>query len=54
MYGFPKMVKKGNMTPEMLVSRQPMLDDAVELMSVNDRFGLGVSVSDTVYAKYAK
>jgi prophage antirepressor-like protein len=54
MYGFPKMVKKGDMTPEMLVSRQPMLDDAVELMSVNDRFKLGVSVSETVYAKYAR
>lgn len=50
-YGYPKMVKKGEMTPEMLVEREPILDDVVELMSVNDKYNIGLSVSDTVYQK---
>ena len=51
-HGFPKMIKKEQMTPDMLVERQPILDDTVALMSVNDSFGLGLSVSDAVYGKY--
>lgn len=53
-YGYPKMLKKGEMSPEMLVDREPILDDTVELMSVVDRFGLPVKVSDAIYQKYAK
>jgi prophage antirepressor-like protein len=52
MYGHKKMVKKANMTPEMLVARQPILEDTVDLMSVNKRFNLGISVSQAVYGKY--
>lgn len=48
-YGFPKMIKKADMTPDMLVDRQKLLDDTVQLMQTNDKFGLGLSVSDTVY-----
>ena len=33
MYGYPKMVKKDAMTPEMLVVRQGALNDVVELSS---------------------
>lgn len=53
-YGHPKMLKKGQMTPQMLVDRQPILEDTVELMSVVDRFGLDVSVSQAIYGKYAQ
>lgn len=53
MYGHPKMVKKNAMTPAMLQSRQPVLADTVELMSVKDRFGLNISISAAVYKKYA-
>jgi len=52
-YGHPKMLKKGQMTPQMLVDRQPILEDTVAIMSVVDRFGLDVSVSQAIYSKYA-
>jgi len=52
-FGYPKMLKKAQMTPEMLVHRQPILEDTVELMGVVDRFGLPVSVSETIYRKHA-
>lgn len=52
MYGYPKAIKKGDMTPDMLVQRQPILEDTVNLMTVNAHFGLGLSVSKTVYGKY--
>lgn len=51
-YGFPKMIKKGSMSPEMLIDRQPILDDIVELMGVRDRYGLNISVSDVIYAQH--
>lgn len=51
-HGHPKMIKKKDMSPEMLVERQPVLDDTVRLMSVSEEFGLGVSVSEEIYKKY--
>ena len=50
-HGYPRMVKKATMTPEMLKDREPILADIVELMSVKDKYGLDVSVSDTIYKK---
>lgn len=50
-HGYPKMVKKATMTPEMLKDREPILADTVELMAVKDKYGLDVSVSDTIYKK---
>lgn len=52
-FGYRKMLKKSQMTPEMLVHRQPILEDTVELMSVVDRFDLPISVSKTIYKKHA-
>jgi prophage antirepressor-like protein len=52
-HGYPKMVKKKDMPPEMLADRQPILQDVVDLMAANDRFDLGVHVSDAIYKKYA-
>ena len=51
-YGYSKMVKKGAMTPDMLVMRQGVLQDVVELMTINDKFGLRISVSDLIYGTY--
>ena len=51
-YGYPKMVKKNDMPEEWLPKRQIILDDTVELMTANDKFGLGLSVSKTIYGKY--
>ena len=53
LFGHAKMVKKGQMTLDMLVKRQAILDDTVNLMSVNESFGLGLSISRAVYAKYS-
>lgn len=53
-HGFKKMLKKGEMTPNMLVEREPILDDTVELMGVADRFGLPIKVSETIYNKYVQ
>lgn len=49
-HGFPKMVKKAEMTPDMLVERQEILDSTVELMGIKDRYGLKLSVSEEIYA----
>ncbi|GAB6891138.1 BRO-N domain-containing protein [Geobacillus stearothermophilus] len=51
-YGYPKMVKKNEMTPDMLIDRQQILEDTVNLMVVKEKFGLDISVSKTVYDKY--
>nr|WP_206106268.1 BRO family protein [Paenibacillus dendritiformis] len=53
-FGHPKMLKKGQMTPEMLVDRQPILEDTVTLMGMVDRFGLDISVSRAIYSKYTQ
>jgi prophage antirepressor-like protein len=52
LHGYRKMVKKRDMPPDMLVQRQKILDDTVNLMTTNESFGLGLSVSKTVYGKY--
>ena len=51
-HGYPLMIKKDQMTPDMLLERQPILTDTVRLMEANDSFGLGLSVCDAVYKKY--
>lgn len=53
-HGYPKMVKKGDMTPQMLIEREEVLEDTVELMSANDKFNLGISVSNKVYERHKR
>ena len=50
-FGYSKMVKKSEMTPEMLVAREAILDDTVELIGIKEKFGLNISVSDSIYNK---
>lgn len=50
-YGYPKMVKKSEMTESMLRDREQVLDETVELMLVKERYGLNFSVADTIYSK---
>lgn len=50
-YGYPKMIKKDAMSPSMLVDREPILDDTVELMGINEKYDLGISVSEQIYKK---
>lgn len=51
-YGYPKMVKKNEMAPDMLIDRQQILEDTVNLMAIKEKFGLDISVSKTIYQKY--
>lgn len=51
-FGRQKLVKKGEMTPDMLKVRQQVLDDTVDLMAFKDRFSLNISVSEAIYNKY--
>ncbi|MGA3600772.1 BRO-N domain-containing protein [Lysinibacillus agricola] len=51
-YGYTKMLKKNQMSPEMLIDREPILNDAVELMITKEKFQLELSVSEKVYEKY--
>lgn len=53
MYGHPKMVKKSDMTPEMLEDRESVLKGTVELMAVKDKYDLDIPVSENIYKKYA-
>jgi prophage antirepressor-like protein len=53
MHGSPRMLKKAEMTPAMLVEREKVLADTVDLMSIKDRFGIEVSVSEAIYNKYS-
>ena len=52
MFGFSKMVKKGDMTVEMLEQREPILNETVELMAVEDKYKLGISESDNIYKRH--
>jgi prophage antirepressor-like protein len=52
MHGFPRLVKKAQMDEAMLRDREPILADTVDLMALNERFHLGLSVSEQVYRKY--
>lgn len=52
MFGFPKMIKKDQMSPEMLVCRQEVLDETVNLMSVVEKFNLDIKISETIYGQY--
>lgn len=48
-YGYPKMVKKGDMTPDMLVTRQSVLEDTVELMKVKEKYNLDILIAEKIY-----
>lgn len=52
MYGQPKAIKKEDMTPQMLKDREPILEDAVEVMIFKDKYGVPKSVSEVIYDKY--
>ena len=53
-HGYPKLVKKADMTPEMLQDRQTILEDTANLMLLQDEFGLDISISEKIYAKHNK
>lgn len=54
MNGYPKMVKKADMTPQMLEQREGVLAEVVELMTVKEKYNLDISVSGRVYERFRK
>ena len=42
------MIKKSEMTPDMIAERQDILDNTVELMAIKNKYHLDISVSDKV------
>lgn len=48
-YGYEKMLKKGDMPPDMLAERQRVLDDTVSLMTLKERYNMNISVSGVIY-----
>lgn len=53
-YGLPKMISKNQMTAEMKHDRPAILNDVVDLMNAKRRFGLDISVSQTIYGNLEK
>ncbi|EGQ1641929.1 phage repressor protein [Staphylococcus pseudintermedius] len=51
-FGFAKMLKKQDMTREMLELRQQILDETVEFMIFVNKYNLNLSISDQIYNKY--
>lgn len=51
-FGYPKMLKKDAMTPEMIIDREPILEDAAQLTADKRNFNLDIHVSDAIYSKY--
>lgn len=49
MYGLEKSISKDEMKPEMLSDRQHILDDVVNLMKMNERYNLDLSISEKIY-----
>lgn len=54
MFGFPKMIGKGDMSEEMLQKRIPVMKDTVELMAIKDKYGVPEHVSKAIYDRYSK
>lgn len=54
MYGLKKSIPKEEMTPEMLTDRQHILDDVVNLMKMNERYNLNLSISEKIYESILK
>ena len=52
LFGYPKMLKKGDMSPEMLNKRQIIFDEAVRLMIFKEEYNLDFSISAKIYEKY--
>ena len=52
LFGYPKMVKKSDMSAEMLEQREPVLKEVVELMAVKDKYDLDIPVSDSIYKRH--
>ncbi len=53
-YGYPKAIKKEDMTPQQVAERDEIAQEVAKLMTLNDKYGLDISVSDAIYSRYGK
>lgn len=53
-YGYPKAIKKEDMTPQQVAERDEITQEVAKLMALNDKYGLDISVSDAIYSRYGK
>ncbi len=53
-YGYPKAIKKEDMTPQQVAERDEIAQEVAKLMALNDKYGLDISVSDAIYSRYGK
>ncbi|MFT8412127.1 MAG: BRO family protein [Schleiferilactobacillus perolens] len=51
-FGYPKMVKKDSMTPDMLNDREPILEATAHLIADKRNFDLDIHVSEVIYRKF--
>jgi len=51
-HGYDKMIKKGDMTPEMLLAREQVLENTVEVMKFKDKYKMDISISDVIYKQH--
>lgn len=52
LFGYPKMIKKDEMSAEMLEAREPILQDTATLMVVKDKYDLDIAVAENIYKKH--
>lgn len=53
-YGYPKAIKKEDMTPQQVAERDEIAQEVAKLMTLNDKYGLDISISDAIYSRYGK
>ncbi len=53
-YGYPKAIKKDDMTPQQVAERDEIAQEVAKLMTLNDKYRLDISVSDAIYSRYSK
>lgn len=51
-FGYPKSIKKADMTSEMLEKYDNVCKDTVELMAMKEKYNLDIHVSEKIYEKY--
>ena len=52
-YGYPKAIKKDDMTPQQAAEREEILQETAKLIALQDKYKLDFSVSQAIYKQYA-
>ncbi len=52
-YGYPKAIKKDDMTSQQVAEREEILQETAKLIALQDKYKLDFSVSQAIYKQYA-